>query len=71
MCVRVSQMTFTDILSKVAARIDSVLSHPAFMPKLSLCHHLSSVHNLQEMLLPQFLADSILFGLFERACACA
>ena len=41
------------------------LTHPAFRPKMSLCHvlRLSSVHNSQEMLLlPQF---------FERARACA
>ena len=42
-----------------------LLAHPAFRPKMSLCHRvasvvccLSSVHNSQEMLLlPQFLSD--------------
>ena len=41
------------------------LAHPAFRPKMSLCHRvasvvcrLSSVHKSQEMLLlPQFLSD--------------
>ena len=63
--------------SRPSLQIDTTfLAHPTFRPKMSLCHHVASV------VCPQFTRNAspsimnsylilILFGLFERARACA